>query len=105
MKKHLILALFFSGCIKPGYICLYEVETTNVYPPAKSFKSYKIDSQFRYCAQHDNYSSNTNGNSHSNSNRLRKEMENTSENVDKMQDIFANLVKEEINRNCTVDKK
>ena len=102
MKKYLLILTLLTACVKPGVICLYEIETTNVYPPAKSFKSYKIDSQYRYCDQH-NHNGNTGGN-HSTSNRLRKEMENTPDNIDKMQEVFNILTKEEVSRDCTVAK-
>lgn len=104
MKKYLLIITLLTACVKPGVICLYEIETTNIYPPAKSFKSYKVESQYRYCDQY-NHNNGTTGSNHSTSNRLKKEMENTPDNIDKMQDIFSNLVKEETNRNCTVDKK
>jgi hypothetical protein len=103
MVKYLLILTVFVGCVKPGYICLYEIETTNIYPPAKSFKSYKIDNQYRYCNQHHN--NRTTGSNQSTSNRLRKEMENTPDNIDKMQEVFNTLTKEEVSRDCTVAKK
>jgi len=103
MKKYLLILTLLTACVKPGYICLYEIETTNVYPPAKSFKSYRIDSQYRYCDQH-NHNDSTRG-SHSTSNRLRKEMQNTPENIESMQEFFNILTKEEAQRDCTVNKR
>ena len=95
MKKLIILlALAFVACGKQGALCLYEKETTNYYPPARSFKSYYISAQYRYCS-----------NDQQGAIRLVREYENTPDNLSKINEDYTKLIEEESSRDCSKETK
>lgn len=112
MKKFLMLVLLMfaiSNCVKEGKICLYEIEITNSLPPIKSFRSYKIETQYRYCTLGSG-GGGSSGNAHhsgftSQVIRLKKEYENTPANLLEVDKDFQNFLDQEEKRGCFINQE